>query len=128
MRLSNEEHMMQEFLMILGGGCLGGFLGYVISVERNRTQRRVQQELWDRKFHMCDTDREQAVTALNQNQVATESMRAQHSGLVSRSKELENIANRASTIQSSLEAGITDREERISQLTRAVTNLKKENT
>ena len=117
---------MQELLLMLGGGCLGGFVGYVIAIERSRTQRRVQQELWDRKFHMCDTDRAQAMADLNQNQLATEGMRSKHVGLLAKAQELEGIAGRADTVHMAMEKAITARDEKIQQLSQTAASLKKE--
>ena len=81
--------MMQQFLLMLGGGCFGAFAGYLMALERGRTQRRVQQELWDRKFRLSEADREAAVASLNQAQVDLQRARATRDGLQQEVQQLE---------------------------------------
>jgi len=81
--------MLQEFFLMLGGACFGTFAGYLMALERGRTQRRVQQELWDRKFRLSEADREAAVASLNQQQVDLKRARAEANELEQQLSDLE---------------------------------------
>ncbi|MFT5052901.1 MAG: chromosome segregation protein, partial [Chlamydiales bacterium] len=61
--------------LLLGGTVAGFMLGLWFQSLRHKTARRVQQELWDRKFHLAEADRQEAIEAINANNVEMKKVR-----------------------------------------------------
>jgi hypothetical protein len=57
-----DSGALQSFALLVGGAIIGFLIGVVWYSGRGARQRRVQQELWDRKFRLAEADRE-AITA-----------------------------------------------------------------
>ena len=73
----------------LGSGIVGFIGGMVFESQKGLRQRRVQQELWDRKFRLAEADREAAVAALNQNNIDVKKIRSTFDEQGARIAELE---------------------------------------
>ncbi|MAG61970.1 hypothetical protein CMO84_00420, partial [Candidatus Woesearchaeota archaeon] len=100
-------------LLVLTGGSLVGFvIGMAYRGSQGHRQRRVQQELMDRKFKLAESDREAAVVALNR---AKSELTSSQESQASAERDLQRSASRiANAVQ--LEETVTSQSQRIQEL------------
>ena len=55
-----------QMIVIAIASIIGYGVGMWYKHHQFKSSRRVQQELWDRKFHLAESDRQEAVEAFNQ--------------------------------------------------------------
>ena len=100
-------------LLLLTGGSLVGFvIGMAYKGSQGHRQRRVQQELMDRKFKLAESDRESAVNALNR---AKSELTSAQESQGSAERDLKRSASRIESARH-LEETVTSQSQRIQEL------------